>query len=1335
MNKNYGYSFNLRRLSISESGEEYEEGEPDINPETDPEKEFQEREFNPDEDYEWEDEYNPDEDYDWGDEYNPDEDYDWGDEYNPDEDYDWGDEYNPDEDYDWGDDKFEPVKDPPDNENDYESNLSREGTETILSPSENPEEQLERVIDSESQNISEQNLQGKPEEIDEFELITPEGKAEKPAEPPEIIELMEEGSYNSDYASEQEPEFSPDIEPMSEHLDHPEQEFLNESEDKPKEELEKELELINPETGEPVPRQPDWEFIPLQDYLEQLNEQQENRDKVQEIEPEQELEKIPDQESELISEHYLENISDKKSEKSFDQKSELIQEPESEKILKHNQGETYKTDHLKEKDSITDPKELKESKHHEYQDLIKTKYEPIFSQIELRKSQKKSKKSDKITEISQKTKKKSRAEESKEINLKNNSTLAEKKEKRHKIEVDYSSEQIQHISKNRPEKYEELETSEILEVQKQEKLKDKQKREFASKELLELQERYRQETGKRPIYNKEKTKGFKEWLESQKEYTLIKTDSNRKSEIREEWELFLKQWINEANETEVSKEIKEELLNIIRKYHQSREIYWRLLHLSEKKELTRKKIEEIKILIEKLEETTSIQKKIFKNLRAFRAFYNENIRWYKHKIIAEKHKFLKHLSQKLNYLKEVKNPQKNIKQNWKELLKENLYKNTTLILKEKPLINKILQKEEFTEDDKKELISLLIKLPTEDLVLLLGAEFKQPTKNYIKWGWDYNQGVKRVMLKNFLSTSNHYKKEISEALRLRNIKKIKKFPKKSRLIISLAIYNKMDEFRVLQLQNFVKFLISSLKSKQNKLNWVKKIPNHELNYLNKLLFDKNQILALKLYLIDLIKLIYDLNSEKLRQKKAGNIFNIKYFVSKLSKNNNTLGLSQRTLLSFISELIDYLNEHSDEFNMNKLSFQSLYDDGKKKECGQCHKIKDYIEFNIKENNLLESRCKKCRLEEGAIRYYKKKIKIILRLLGLKSKIKCEECMTDISRLSALEFHHKDKTTKKVNLGDIFNMNLNHIVEIIKRENLTLLCANCHSKKQALVFKKFENLILKNDIFKNTPIEIDKIINNYLKTFPDLKKKSSSKISSFKTQIKRWLKKRYIIEEMYNGKCIGCGEITVRNNLPSFDFHHRNENTDEQKSKWTDIKKYDIQKIRKMLREEDCIALCSNCHKIITHFRFIKHIDEIFEKKYENYKKKVKSGYKNIIDNIKNFKFKDEIIGNPLKKQISYGEGWKKYIKAIYEITKLKNSNQFTSNELVSYLDLSVSAVNKYLHKLIKKGLIELYKESEKTRIGKLINGATSRIYRINNLGLEQAKFLIVSSNKSTNNKK
>ncbi|MFW9987215.1 MAG: hypothetical protein ACFFC3_01005, partial [Candidatus Odinarchaeota archaeon] len=629
-----------------------------------------------------------------------------------------------------------------DNKNDYESNLSREGTETILFLSEHSEEQLERTKESDSENNSEHNLEGKPEEIDEFELVTPEGKPEKAAEPPEIIELMEEGSYNSDYTSEQDDEQFLEIESNSEPEDHLDQEFLNESEERPKEELENELELINPETGEPISSQPDWDYIPLQDYLEQLLEQQENREEIQRIEAEQERIRISDQESELMSEQDLEIKSEEKSETKFDQKSELIPEQE----WKYDQGETYRKGHITEKENnlITGPKDLNESKHRDYKQLIKTKYEPIFSQTQLRKSQNKTKNSFKESKISQKIKKKSRTADIKEIDIIHDPALVKKKEKRHEIEVKSSSEQDQRISPKLLEKGEELKTYEILKEPKEEKLKESQKTEFNSSELLELQERYRQETGKRPIYSKKQTKGYKEWLEKQKESTIKQSESNRKSEIREEWKLILEKWIKDANKKDISQEIKEELLNIIKKYHQCRRIYSRLIQLLEVKELTRKELGKIEIFIQKLEETTKIQTEIFKNLRAFRAFYNENIRWYKHHITAEKQKFLRYLSQKLTYLKETKNAQKSIKQNWKELLRENLYKNTTLMLREKTLINKILQNEVLTEGDKKELISILSKLPTKELISLLGNDFKKHAQNYVKWGWDYDQGVKKL---------------------------------------------------------------------------------------------------------------------------------------------------------------------------------------------------------------------------------------------------------------------------------------------------------------------------------------------------------------------------------------------------------------------------------------------------------------------------------------------------------------------------------------------------------------------------------------------------------------
>lgn len=345
------------------------------------------------------------------------------------------------------------------------------------------------------------------------------------------------------------------------------------------------------------------------------------------------------------------------------------------------------------------------------------------------------------------------------------------------------------------------------------------------------------------------------------------------------------------------------------------------------------------------------------------------------------------------------------------------------------------------------------------------------------------------------------------------------------------------------------------------------------------------------------------------------------------------------------------------------------------------------------------------------------------MLKSKSVIKCNECNTDLTNLSALDFHHTERKIKKVSLGEIYNASLNNIIKALENENLKLICGNCHSKKQVKTFKRFEKLILKIDIFKSTPEEINRIIDNYLSSSLDLNQLTPSKRSSFKRQIKSWLKKRYIIEKIFDGACIGCGEIHVRNNLPSFDFHHRHENSEEAKSSWGEFRKYEITKINRILREEECVAICSNCHRIITHFRFIKHIDKILGKNYEIIRDKAKLKYKKIVSNINNFKFKNVEIKDPLKKQIEYGEGWKKYLNAIYEIIKEKNNLQFTSKELTLTLKISINSINSYLKKLVNLDLIILFKETENIREGKLIMGVNPRIYELTELGIKEAKLL------------
>ena len=220
---------------------------------------------------------------------------------------------------------------------------------------------------------------------------------------------------------------------------------------------------------------------------------------------------------------------------------------------------------------------------------------------------------------------------------------------------------------------------------------------------------------------------------------------------------MLEKWINEADEKEIPKEIKEDLIRKIRKYRKFRDIFRRVNQLLEREILSEKEICEMEELFKDLNE---LQDDIFENFHAFRDFYNENIGWFEYRIKTERDRFIKHLAQKLKRLKNVEKrvagnfSKKHLEKNWKENLKDNLYKNTTLSIKEKSIINKIIQKDKLNEDDKTQLISILNKLLIEDLISLLGDDFRQHTQNYIKWGWDFDHAVKRLMIQNYLNSSD-----------------------------------------------------------------------------------------------------------------------------------------------------------------------------------------------------------------------------------------------------------------------------------------------------------------------------------------------------------------------------------------------------------------------------------------------------------------------------------------------------------------------------------------------------------------------------------------------------
>lgn len=94
----------------------------------------------------------------------------------------------------------------------------------------------------------------------------------------------------------------------------------------------------------------------------------------------------------------------------------------------------------------------------------------------------------------------------------------------------------------------------------------------------------------------------------------------------------------------------------------------------------------------------------------------------------------------------------------------------------------------------------------------------------------------------------------------------------------------------------------------------------------------------------------------------------------------------------------------------------------------------------------------------------------------------------------------------------------------------------------------------------------------------------------KIQVKKFVRKRFVLEQLYNGQCVGCGKITIYDNLPALEIHHRNEEL-KTFAKWQEIANLDCEDILKLLINEDCVCLCSNCHVFI-HSKYHNLIDEI-----------------------------------------------------------------------------------------------------------------------------------------------
>jgi len=239
-----------------------------------------------------------------------------------------------------------------------------------------------------------------------------------------------------------------------------------------------------------------------------------------------------------------------------------------------------------------------------------------------------------------------------------------------------------------------------------------------TKEFLSyISGRIKQLENKGNIY--ESTEKFEEFLE-------------KSFQIREKWALLLNNLIHEVPNKEISKEDKKELITVIKTYCEIRTILFNKIILKDDKE---------KLIQGRIGKFNPRFFKLFEILKRFLGIYgNYSRNWMEQSLILEGKKTVKCLSQKLeiigkeNAIHQILYEEISSIQNYKEILKENLYKTTELTMNEKSKIIEIIQKEQDNDEDKSRLKLLLKKLSIGELGSLLGEDFNQVLQTNVKNG-------------------------------------------------------------------------------------------------------------------------------------------------------------------------------------------------------------------------------------------------------------------------------------------------------------------------------------------------------------------------------------------------------------------------------------------------------------------------------------------------------------------------------------------------------------------------------------------------------------------------
>jgi len=346
------------------------------------------------------------------------------------------------------------------------------------------------------------------------------------------------------------------------------------------------------------------------------------------------------------------------------------------------------------------------------------------------------------------------------------------------------------------------------------------------------------------------------------------------------------------------------------------------------------------------------------------------------------------------------------------------------------------------------------------------------------------------------------------------------------------------------------------------------------------------------------------------------------------------------------------------------------------------------------------------IPQSTIAQNRLKIKL-LSDLGF-SPIKCKECNTGVDLLVALQLHHPTES-KDIILQDLYSSpneeEYKIILEKFKSDKVELLCSNHHLEKQVFYPITFGDIIFKGDLFSMPAEGIDVYIDDYLSSFSKTeryreilyKKYTSNNLDipsdlhiKWKYQIKRWIKKRFAFNELFDGKCVACGD----SNLLHLDLHHIIPELKDLIENWQSISKLDCDEIMRQIIKEKCVSLCSNCHILITskyHISMREVLKGFFtQQEIDKISEEVILKYNASIEKISNFSYDLENINfkDPLKLEFSQDDIWKIHLMTTYYYLKIKERDFFLKNEILYDLGLLDSFISHSIERLIDMGFVQ-----------------------------------------------